>query len=61
KEKGYWRKEIRHGSFERMVRLPAAVKEDETKATYEKGMLTITMPKTEAKQAAKVKIESKEK
>ena len=59
KEKGYVRKEIRKGSFERMVRLPSAVKEDATEATYEKGVLKITMPKAEAKPPAKVKVNVK--
>jgi len=57
KEKGYWRKEIRRGSFERMVRLPVAVKENAVKATYEKGILKIVMPKTETKPKSKVKIQ----
>ncbi len=61
KEKGYWRKEIRTGSFERMVRLPVAVKEDAVEATYEKGVLKIVMPKAEAKPTSKVKIQVKEK
>lgn len=61
KEKGYWRKEIRKGSFERVVRLPVAVKEDAVEATYEKGVLTIVMPKAEAKPSSKVKIRVKEK
>jgi HSP20 family protein len=59
KEKGYWRKEIRKGSFERMVRLPIAVKEKSTKATYEKGVLKIVMPKAEAKSSSKVKVQIK--
>lgn len=59
KERGYWRKEIRTGSFERMVRLPVAVKEDAVKATYEKGLLKIVMPKAEAKPSSKVKIQVK--
>jgi len=59
KEKGYWRKEIRTGSFERMVRLPVAVKEDAVEATYEKGVLKIVMPKAEAKPSSKVKIQVK--
>jgi HSP20 family protein len=59
KEKGYWRKEIRTGSFERMVRLPVAVKEDAVEATYEKGLLKIVMPKAEAKPSPKVKIQVK--
>ncbi len=61
KEKGYWRREIRKGSFERMVHLPVAVKEDAVLATYEKGVLKITMPKAEAKPSSKVKIQVKEK
>jgi HSP20 family protein len=61
KEKGYWRKEIRTGSFERMVRLPVAVKEDAVEATYEKGILKIVMPKAEAKPSSKVKIQVKSK
>jgi HSP20 family protein len=60
KEKGYWRKEIRRGSFERMVRLPVAVKEDAVEATYDKGVLKIVMPKAEAKPSSKVKIKVKE-
>jgi HSP20 family protein len=59
KEKGYWRKEIRTGSFERMVRLPVAVKENAVEATYEKGVLKIVMPKAEIKPRSKVKIQLK--
>lgn len=61
KEKGYWRKEIRKGSFERMVRLPVAVKEDKVEANYEKGVLKITMPKLEVKTKNRAKIKVKEK
>jgi HSP20 family protein len=61
KEKGYWRREIRRGSFERAVRLPVEVKEDAVEATYEKGVLRVVMPKTESKPKPKVKIQVKEK
>jgi len=61
KDKGYWRKEIRRGTFERMVRLPIAVKESAVEAVYEKGLLKITIPKAEVKPASKVKIKIKEK
>jgi HSP20 family protein len=61
KEKGYWRREIRKGSFERMVRLPVAVKKDAVEATYEKGVLKIVIPKTEAEPSSKIKIQVKEK
>jgi len=60
KKKGYWRKEIRKGSFERAVRLPSEVQEDKVDATYEKGVLKIVIPKTKAKVAEKkVKIKVK--
>jgi len=61
KEKGYWRKEIRKGSFERMVRLPVPVKEDDVEATYEKGVLKVVMPKAEAKKEKAIKIKIKDK
>lgn len=61
KEKGYWRREIRKGSFERMMRLPTAVKEDKVEANYEKGILKIVMPKAEAKKEKTVKIKVKSK
>ena len=60
KEKDYWRKEIRKGSFERMMRLPVAVKEDAIEATYDKGVLKVVMPKAKAKPSSKVKIKVKE-
>ena len=59
KEKGYWRKEIRTGSFERMVRLPVPVREDKTEATYENGILIITMPKAGEKPQRKVQVKAK--
>jgi len=61
KEKGYWRREIKKGSFERMVRLPSPVKEDKVDATYEKGVLKIVMPKTEMKKEKSIKIKVKSK
>lgn len=60
KEKGYWRKEIRKGSFERMMRLPALVKEDAVSAIYDKGVLKVVMPKAEAKPSSKIKVTVKE-
>ena len=45
KEKDYLRKEIRKGSFRRMVKLPVPVKEDKAKAESEMGVLKISIPK----------------
>ena len=56
KQKGYMRREIRRGSFERAIRLPASVKEDAVEATYEKGILKIIMPKVELKEAPRIKV-----
>lgn len=51
--------EFRYGSYERHMRLPANIKEDEIKATCDKGIVTITMPFEEPKEAARrVPIES---
>jgi HSP20 family protein len=62
KGKDYYRREIRSGSFTRMISLPVPVKEDEVEATYENGILRIRMPKVEAKKKPKnveVKINNK--
>jgi HSP20 family protein len=60
-EKGYWRKEIRKSSFERTIRLPVAVKENEAKAIYENGVLKISIPKIEQSTSSKIKIQVQEK
>lgn len=41
------RKERRSGEFKRALTLPGPVKADEMEAKYEKGVLTITVPKVE--------------
>jgi HSP20 family protein len=53
KDKGYWRREISRGSFERMSRLPVPVEENKIKADYEQGILRITLPKRLGKEAKK--------
>jgi HSP20 family protein len=55
----YLRQERRFGSFCRQVGLPAGVKPDEAKATFENGVLTLEMPKAEAAQAKTVKVVAK--
>jgi HSP20 family protein len=37
-----------YGAFSRMVRLPAPVDADKIKASFKNGVLTVTLPKTEA-------------
>ena len=46
------------GTFERQIRLPANVKTGKVDAKFDKGVLTITLPKTEEakKKAIKIKV-----
>ena len=44
-EKDYLRKEVRKGSFRRVVKLPVSVKENQAKAESQTGVLKITIPK----------------
>jgi HSP20 family protein len=60
-DKNYYRKEVRYGSFHRSVALPAAVKNDQAKATYEDGILKISIPKEEKAKSKTINIEVKKK
>lgn len=51
--------ERRFGRFERRIRLPAEIDLDKAEATYDKGVLTIRLPKPEAAQKPAKKIEVK--
>ncbi|HEX5037865.1 MAG TPA: Hsp20/alpha crystallin family protein [bacterium] len=46
KKKGYYRKERRFGSVYREIDLPCEVMADKVGATFAKGVLKITLPKT---------------
>ena len=50
-QEGKHHSEFRYGSYERQIRLPENVKDDEIRATYDKGILTITMPLEEVKES----------
>lgn len=45
-----------HGEFRREFTLPSRVKEDQAKATYKNGVLTIVLPKADADVRQKIKI-----
>ena len=54
KEKNYYRMERSYGAFRRAIALPDEADADNADATFDKGVLTITIPKTEkAKEAVK--------
>ena len=56
KRKDYYLSERRYGSFERRLQIPEGVDSDKIEATFKKGVLTVTLPKTAAAQAAEKKI-----
>jgi len=48
---GYHYAECRYGAFERTIPLPASVEADKVKATFKKGVLRVSLPKTPEAQA----------
>ncbi len=59
KEKDYVRKERRYGSFSRTVTLPDGLKSDKADATFENGMLTLRIPKSEETKPKTIKVKAK--
>lgn len=55
-DKNYYRKEVRTGSLYRQVALPARVQEDRAEASFENGILKVTLPKAEERKAIKVEV-----
>ena len=47
KGKNWFRREQSYGSFHRTIELPAGVDAGKAKAQFKKGVLTLTLPKTE--------------
>jgi len=59
KDKTYHRIERSYGKFQRVIRLPTEVQGGKTKATYENGVLTIRIPKSEETKPKEIAIEVK--
>lgn len=55
-EKGYFRSEFRYGKFRRVIPLPAEVQNDQVKADFKDGILTLTLPRVQAVKPAVVKV-----
>jgi HSP20 family protein len=51
KGKNWYSKEQSYGSFHRIVPLPASVQDEKARAKFNKGILTITVPKRDEEQA----------
>jgi hypothetical protein len=55
----YHQREHRHGSFARSLTLPVEVQPDKVEATFEHGVLTLTMPKAERMRPKQIKINAR--
>jgi HSP20 family protein len=59
KQKDYYLRERYFGSFERYFRVPEGVDPNKIEATFKKGVLTVTLPKSPEAQKTEKKIEVK--
>ncbi len=59
KEEDYLRKERRYGSFSRAVTLPNGLQADQAEATFNNGMLTLKIPKSEQVKPKTIKVKAK--
>jgi HSP20 family protein len=55
-EGDYLLRELRHGSFSRVVALPDGLEPDRASATFEHGMLELRVPKAEATKPRQIRI-----
>ena len=58
KDKSYYHKQIRTGSFMQTFSVPGNVNADDAEAKFDKGMLTIKLPKSEETKPKQIKINS---
>jgi HSP20 family protein len=59
KEENYHRIERRYGSFSRAIALPQTVDTDKVAASFDKGVLTVEVPKIEKAKPKKIQIKAK--
>jgi len=59
KQEDYFYKEHRYGNFSRSVAIPVQVKSDKAEATFENGVLTLTLPKAEEIKPKQIKVKAK--
>ncbi len=60
KEKGYYLMERSYGAFLRRIPIPAEIDEDNIRAVFDKGVLTVTLPKKPESQPRKIAIKAGE-
>ena len=59
KSEGYIYQERRYGAFSRTVILPGSLHSDKAEATFENGILTLTIPKAEEVKPKKIHVKTK--
>jgi len=59
KKSGYYRSERRFGSFLRTIDLPTSVNAEAVSAEYDKGILTVRIPKSEDSAPRKIEVKSR--
>lgn len=57
KREDFYHTERRYGAFRRTITLPSTVDADNVQASYENGVLSIVVPKTEAAKPKKIKVQ----
>jgi HSP20 family protein len=55
-DENYLRREIRYGTFQRQLRLPPTVDADQAQATFENGLLKLSLPKKPEARSRSIKI-----
>jgi len=61
KKKGYYYSESSYGSFSRSITMPSTVDASKIEASYDKGVLEITLPKAPEVKPKKIKVAAKKK
>jgi len=59
RDEDYFRKEHRYGAFSRSVALPGGLKTEKAEASFDNGILTVTIPKSEEIKPKQIKVETK--
>ncbi len=59
KRENYFYQERRYGSFARSITLPGSLQTDKAEATFENGVITLTIPKVEEAKPKSIKIKAK--
>jgi len=60
-KESYIRQERRYGAFKRSVSLPGSLVADKAEASFENGILTLTIPKSEETKPKIIKVQAKKK